>query len=173
MPIWPRRHPGRSDPGHAPAAVAVVPAAPVDDAGLPEPVAAFLGRHHVVGLAVADADGPWAASCFYVFDGADGSLVVLTDSDTRHGRAMAAGGPVAGTVAGQPERIVDIEGVQFTAHAERPAGEARAAALALYRHRHPAARLVEVTVWRLRLAAVKHTSNRLGFGRKTQWRRDG
>lgn len=125
----------------------------------------------MVSLAVRDAEGLWAASCFYAVDLATASLVVLSASTTRHGAAMLARAEVAGTIAGQPEDIVAIEGIQFTGRADRLQGAAREAGLALYLARHPAARLAVSDVWRLRLDTIKHTSNRVAFGRKTRWRR--
>lgn len=141
------------------------------EAALPEEIAACLNGHHVVSLAVRDGDGLWAASCFYAADLATASLVFLSASTTRHGAALIARSEVAGTIAGQPDTIAAIEGIQFTGRAERLAGAAREAGLALYLARHPAARLAVSDVWQLRLDTIKHTANRVAFGRKTHWRR--
>ena len=66
---------------------------------------------------------------------------------------------------------MSIEGVQFSGSAEMLTGAARDAALALYCARHPVARLAKSDIWRLRLLEIKHTSNRVSFGRKTGWHR--
>jgi uncharacterized protein YhbP (UPF0306 family) len=135
-------------------------------------IADFIAAHHVLGLATVDAEGLWAASCFYAADLAAGDLVILSAATTRHGAAMLADPQVAGTIAGQPEDVAEIEGVQFRARAECLEGPERDAALALYLARHPVARLAGRTeIWRLRLLSIKHTSNRVSFGRKTLWTR--
>lgn len=138
---------------------------------VPTAILDHLRDHHVLGLCVVDAEGPWAASCFYAFDAAAMVLVVLTSATTRHGRSMAVAPEVAGTIAGQPERIVDIRGIQFRASAQMLEGEPRRAALDLYRARHPAARLMRSDVWALTLREVKYTDNKLVFGRKISWSR--
>ena len=53
---------------------------------------------------------------FYVFDEANARLIVLT-SKTKHGGMMSRSAKVAGTIAGQPDSITKISGVQFAATA--------------------------------------------------------
>lgn len=141
---------------------------------LPQPVAVFLAAHHVVSLAVHGSEGMWAASCFYAFDEEEARLVVLTKPSTRHGRMMLGNPRIAGTVAGQPEHIHDIRGVQFTAWAEYlNEGAARKTALKRYIARHPIARLVPAAdMWNIRLDDVKYTDNQRIFARKLYWQRD-
>lgn len=138
---------------------------------LPAEIAAFIAANHVAAVAVRDDGGLWAASCFYAVDLAAADLILLTATTTRHGAAMLADRHVAGTIAGQPEDVAAIEGVQFAGLAERLTDTTRDAALALYCARHPVARLAKSDVWRLRLVEIKHTSNRVSFGRKTTWHR--
>lgn len=138
---------------------------------VPAAILDHLRDHHVLGLCVVDAEGPWAASCFYAVDPEAMVLVVLTSTTTRHGRRMAETPEVAGTIAGQPDRIIDIRGIQFRATARVLDGEARQAALDLYRARHPVARLMRSDVWALTLREVKYTDNKLVFGRKISWSR--
>lgn len=141
--------------------------------GIPEKIVGFIADHHVLSLCVWDRDGPWAASCFYAFDRERARLIVLTATSTRHGARMRDEERVAGTIAGQPAKLRDIRGVQYTARAELLDGSERQAALALYGQRHPMARLASGSeVWSLDLTALKLTDNRLLFGQKTHWRRD-
>lgn len=141
------------------------------DAAVPRPIVDLLDSHHVVALAVADEAGPWAASCFYAFDAGAMTLIVLTSTKTRHGRAMLATARLAGAVASQPEAIADIRGVQFEATAERLAGGRRAAALCRFARRHPPAAAMPTDIWALRLDSVKYTDNRIVFARKLHWAR--
>jgi uncharacterized protein YhbP (UPF0306 family) len=141
------------------------------DAAVPRPIIDLLDSHHVVALAVADDVGPWVANCFYAFDAGAMALIVLTSTRTRHGRALLASRRLAGAVAGQPEAIADIRGVQFEATAERLAGGRRAAALCRFARRHPQAALLPTDIWALRLDSVKYTDNCIVFARKLHWAR--
>lgn len=137
---------------------------------LPDPILRFLTDNPVLSLCLQGADGPWAASCFYVLDASMPRLILLSDVATRHGRLMLESPAVAGTVSGQPRHLRDIRGVQFTARSERLLDEdARQLALDLYLARHPMARLFNSDVWSLRLETVKMTDNSLLFARKTRW----
>jgi len=139
---------------------------------LPSAIKSFLLEHHVVSLATISAGEPWAASCFYAFDPASLSLIVLSSEKTRHGAAMLEHRTIAGTIAGQPNKIVDIRGMQFVAEAEVLEGEAGNAAYALYCKRHPIARLKRNTIWRVALRELKLTDNAKLFGHKVLWQRD-
>ena len=71
----------------------------------------------MVGLAASHGGELWVASCFHVFDPQAVALIIMTDRKTRHGQLMLASSQVAGTVAGQPQSIRDIRGVQFAGRA--------------------------------------------------------
>ncbi|STZ76940.1 pyridoxamine 5'-phosphate oxidase family protein [Bergeriella denitrificans] len=139
---------------------------------IPENIAAFFGKNHVVSLAAAHDGDIWSACCFYVPDLAAGRLIVLTARKTRHGTLMAANPRIAGTVAGQPDAITKISGIQFQAQARVIEDEAeRKAALALFYKAHPMARAMKSDVWALDLDMVKFTDNKLVFAQKTLWQR--
>lgn len=140
---------------------------------IPGKIAEFLQRHHVLSLAVQDAQGLWAASCFYACDLAAGQLIVLTSLKTRHGQQMTQMPVVAGTISGQPEHWRDICGLQFTARAQLLDGAEADAALECFAVRHPIARLKRTDIWALRLEQLKYTSNDYLFAQKTHWQRDG
>ena len=139
---------------------------------LPATIRDFIISHHVLSLATCGDDGPWAASCFYAFDEPGAALLILSSSETRHGRHMLDRPQVAGTISGQPEALRDIRGLQFTAHATLLDRTERNEALRLYCARHPLARLHASPVWRLALDQLKFTDNRRLFGHKTRWSRD-
>lgn len=80
---------------------------------------------------------------------------------------------IAGTIAGQPENIAKINGIQLTASAQLLTDETeKKAALALYYKAHPLARAMKSDVWSLRLENVKFTDNKLVFAQKTLWQRE-
>lgn len=141
---------------------------------LPEPIGDFLHEHHVVSLAACRDDVPWAASVFYAFDAVAVRLLFLSELHTRHGALLRANGRVAGTVAGQPMAIAEIRGVQFEGTAQVLDDETqRLPALDLYHARFPHARGIAAPLWAVRLRQLKLTDNRLGFGSKLQWERQG
>ena len=66
---------------------------------LPDAVAAFVARHHVMTLATQGEDGPWAAAVFYAYD--DGAFYFLSSPATRHARDLACDARCAATI--QPD----------------------------------------------------------------------
>lgn len=138
---------------------------------IPAHVQRFILANHVVGLATLLDGEPWAASCFYAFDQANPSLIILSDEATKHGAAMLAHPRVAGTIAGQPSLIPQIKGVQLIATVHCLADGSDAEAYALYCQRHPIARLKRSRVWRLQLQELKFTDNSFLIGQKTHWSR--
>ena len=90
----------------------------------------YLRTHHVLTLAVNDADGPWAAALFYASDGF--RCCFLSDPRTRHARAVAMNPRVAATIQDQPEDWTAIRGIQLEGTVRRLTGLARGAALARY-----------------------------------------
>ncbi len=131
----------------------------------------FILDNHVVGVATVLDGAPWAASCFYAFDEASGSLIILSDKQTRHGVAMLANPCVAGTIASQPAAIPQIKGIQLVAQAQHLQNADEAAAYSLYCKRHPIARLKRSHVWQLRLDGLKYTDNSRLIGQKIRWQR--
>ena len=141
---------------------------------LPRNITHFLSRNHVVSLATHSPEsGLWSACCFYVFDEVHARLIVLTSRQTRHGSNMAASSHISGTIAGQPDSITKISGIQFQARAVCLENEAeRQAAAALFYRIHPVARAMKSDVWMLELDFIKFTDNKLIFAQKTHWSRE-
>ena len=129
---------------------------------IPANIVKFLSNHHVVSIAAVEEGEVWAACCFYVFDEANARLIVLTSLKTKHG----------GMIAGQPDSITKISGIQFAATAALIEDEVDLkAAQSLYYKAHPAARVMKSDVWALNLDSVKFTDNKLVFAQKTYWDR--
>ncbi|MCF1504274.1 pyridoxamine 5'-phosphate oxidase family protein [Afifella sp. H1R] len=140
---------------------------------LPDPrINTFLASHHVLALACSDGKEVWAANCFYLWLPQSASFVILTDGSTRHAEMMRARDEVAGCVAGQPEKVEDIKGVQFSARATCLPDASAVAVRALYEARFPVASKMPAPVWLLAADFLKYTDNSLGFGTKILWRRE-
>lgn len=137
---------------------------------IPLNITNFINRHHVVSLACQANGTLWSASCFYLFEPEKHRLIVLTKRTTLHGELMLANPTVAGTIAGQPEQLHDIEGIQFLASARcLTANAEKNSELSAYYQRHPVAKLIPSDVWEIRFEQIKHTENRLTFAHKTYW----
>lgn len=141
-------------------ASAAVNTTPDTDAVDRERALDYLRSHHVLTLAVTDADGPWAAALFYASDGF--RCIFLSDPRTRHARAAAANPHVAATIQDQPEDWTEIRGIQLEGTVRRLSGLARATALARYvaRFHHIAADPRLATAFR-RAATYELTPTRL------------
>jgi uncharacterized protein YhbP (UPF0306 family) len=129
-------------------------------------------RHHLLSIATVSDRGPWCASCFYAWDEENNTLVITTDTDTRHGAEFLMNPAVAGTIALETKRVGRIRGIQFTGTVREPADEELAGARRVYLRRFPYTALVDLHLWIIRLEHIKLTDNRLGFGYKEVWTRE-
>ena len=126
-------------------------------------------RHHLLSIATVSEQGPWCASCFYAWDEENNTLIITTDTDTRHGAEFRANPNVAGTIALETKRIGRIRGAQFTGTVSEPTGDDLRRAKTVYLKRFPYAALADLHLWTIRLNHIKLTDNRLGFGKKIIW----
>lgn len=132
----------------------------------------FIKKQHVVSLCCQADDDLWCANCFYIFDEANMSLILMTQPDTRHGVLLQANPRVAGTISGQPKTVLLIKGVQYRGMCLLLSGEAEDRARKAYQKRFPVSRAVTAPLWEIRLEEVKMTDNSLGFGHKIVWQRE-
>ena len=82
---------------------------------LPKPISQFLKEKHIVSFTAHYQEDFWLANCFYAFDEQKVRLIVMTRTTTRHAQLMLKNSHIVGTIAGQPNKIKDMEGIQFTA----------------------------------------------------------
>lgn len=131
----------------------------------------FIGEHHILTLAIAGANGPWCATCFYAYDAAANRFILTSDDDTRHiaDWIVAGSGSVAGTIALETKMVGKIRGIQFSGSMQRLEGETARKAKKLYVKTFPIAALAPLTLWELKPGFIKMTDNRLGFGKKLIW----
>ncbi|MGK5642831.1 pyridoxamine 5'-phosphate oxidase [Streptomyces sp. URMC 126] len=174
------------------------------DAGPPPEIRAALGAHTTLTLAYGDDEGPQACAVFYAMGnglsgepgsasgvhggergeegggGAGFSLVFVTSTTTRHGRALASGNArVAFTVQRDDQEWTALTGVQGRGTCRLLDGEDRAAAWDAYRTRFPYVERSErlrqamerAELWELRPDWLRLVDNGRGFGHRTEWRR--
>lgn len=126
----------------------------------------FIQEHHLLSLATM-SEALWCCSLFYAYDRLNIVFIVATDSDTLHGRNVIANSSVAGTVALETTMVGKIQGIQFSGEISRyQEGEA------LYFKAFPFSRVMNPTLWKIRLDEIKMTDNTLGFGKKLIWKRE-
>jgi uncharacterized protein YhbP (UPF0306 family) len=129
----------------------------------------LLRRHHVLSIATVSERGPWCASCFYAWDEESNTLIITSDTTTRHGSEFLTNPSVAGTIALETWRVGRIRGIQFSGLVTEPSGEELSRAKKIYLRRFPYAALTELHLWVITLNHIKLTDNRLGFGKKIIW----
>lgn len=135
-------------------------------------IRSLLRSHHLLSIATVSDRGAWCASCFYVWDEENNTLVITTDPATRHGREFLSNHAIAGTIALETKRVGRLRGAQFTGTISEAAGEGLKRARVLFLRRFPYALLTELHLWIITPDYIKLTDNRLGFGKKIIWQRD-
>ncbi|MGE5421401.1 MAG: pyridoxamine 5'-phosphate oxidase family protein [Chloroflexota bacterium] len=129
----------------------------------------FFKKHHVLTIASCTMEEPWCANCFYVYLEEENALVFTTVADTRHGKEFLVNPKVSGSVVLETMIIGKIRGIQFSGVVSEPSGERLEKARLAYLRRFPVATLMETRMWLVKLAYIKMTDNRLGFGKKLIW----
>ncbi|MFH1296824.1 MAG: hypothetical protein ABIJ04_06070 [Bacteroidota bacterium] len=132
----------------------------------------FIRQHHVLSLAVSRDNIPWCCSCFYCYLPGQNLFIFTSDPDTRHVQDFLSGeeGLVAGTIALETRVTGKIRGVQFAGTMHRLTGEELKVARQEYLNNFPIARLTKLYLWGVKPTILKLTDNRLGFGKKLEWR---
>ncbi|MBV5320866.1 MAG: hypothetical protein JZU62_04205 [Sulfuricurvum sp.] len=132
-----------------------------------EKIERFIGEHHLLSLATM-GKRLWCCSMFYAYDPKTVSFIVASDETTEHMSNVAQNLHVAGTVALETKTVGKIQGIQFAGEMEKCADGLKS----FYFDAFPYARVMNPTLWMIRLDEVKMTDNTLGFGKKVTWRRE-
>lgn len=130
-------------------------------------IIAFLQKHHLLSLATR-GDRLWCCSMFYAYDPQSISFIVASDEATEHMRNVSFDPHVAGTVALETKTVGKIQGIQFAGYMQPCDGRLKS----LYFEAFTYARVMNPTLWTIRLDEVKMTDNTLGFGKKIHWKRE-
>lgn len=103
--------------------------------GLRSRVQAHLAAHHVMTLATAGGEGPWAAAVFYVHEG--WVLYFLSAPTSRHCRDIVQNPRVAATIQEDYKEWREIKGIQIEGSAARLPGEEEERVRRLYGEKFP------------------------------------
>ncbi|MDD5160420.1 MAG: pyridoxamine 5'-phosphate oxidase family protein [Sulfuricurvum sp.] len=132
-----------------------------------EKIERFILEHHLLSLATM-GERLWCCSMFYAYDPKSISFIVASDETTEHMNNVVQNPHVAGTVALETKTVGKIQGIQFAGEMERCSDGLKS----LYFDAFPYARVMNPTLWMIRLDEVKMTDNTLGFGKKVTWKRE-
>lgn len=106
-----------------------------------ERVSELLRTHHVMTIAIHDADGPWAAAVFYAerFDARQRpQLVFVSSPNSRHVRALAGDPRAAATLHAECREWQRIRGLQLAGTVRTLAGDEASQARLAYAAKFPA-----------------------------------
>lgn len=98
-------------------------------------VQVYLSAHHVMTLATAGDDGPWAAAVFYVHE--DWALYFLSAPTSRHCGNIARSPRVSATIQEDYSDWREIRGVQLEGVATRLSGDEEKRIRGLYATKFP------------------------------------
>jgi hypothetical protein len=129
-------------------------------------IISFIQNHHLLSLATM-GERLWCCSMFYAYDAETISFIVASDETTEHMSNVSACSTVAGTVALETKTVGKIQGIQFSG----VMAQAETKGYDFYFKAFPYARIMNPTLWEIRLDEVKMTDNTLGFGKKVTWKR--
>ena len=128
----------------------------------------FIGRHHVLTLATATADGvPYCCNCFYAYDAETAAFIFTTDPATHHGRMMCENSRVAASIVLETRTVGKIQGLQITGTVKQAVDGDKMQYIKAF----PYAVVADLHLWRLEADFLKLTDNTLGFGKKLIWQR--
>lgn len=139
-----------------------------------ERIGRFLSRHHVATLATVAPDGsPYCCNIFYAYDADCRTLVFSSDTGTAHVGHFMSDARVAASVVLESKAVEMLRGAQMTGRIICPEAAELEKTRRRYLKRFPYAAVMPLELWIMKIDFVKYTDNRLGFGVKLKWSREG
>ncbi len=134
-----------------------------------ENMRAFIERHHLLTLATVHDNQPYGCSAFYAFDAEQVCFIVASEMQTRHIGNVLRNPNVAAVIALETRDVGKIQGIQVQGVMTQTTQKRDKQR---YFKHFAYAKIMQPTLWRIRIDTMKLTDNRLGFGTKLMWRRD-
>jgi len=128
----------------------------------------FIKEHHLLCLCTCKGNLPYSASCYYAFFESDMRFIIASDEKTQHMRNLKENPSFSGTIALETDEIGKIRGIQFRGIIKPATPKEKA----LYLKTYPYALALNPTLWSLHVEYIKFTDNRLGFGKKKEYKRE-
>ncbi|MDR2080271.1 MAG: pyridoxamine 5'-phosphate oxidase family protein [Campylobacteraceae bacterium] len=126
----------------------------------------FIKEHHIVNISSCEEGKTWSASCFYAFLEEKRAFVFASDKNTRHMKNIAKNPFVSGTITLETKEVGLIRGLQL----EGSVKKASMSGKKLYFQTYPFALALFPTLWEINITYAKFTDNRLGFGKKIEYK---
>lgn len=133
----------------------------------------YLSSQTSLSLCCVDDGMPYCCTCFYVLDAQRISFYFSSSLNTYHANIMLKSSRVAGTVADQTQSVMHLQGVQYQGRVKLLMDEEEKRARQLFYASYPIAKLKKAPMWEIMLNSLKMTNNKLGFGKKLLWSRNG
>lgn len=126
----------------------------------------FIEKHHVLNLCVCKDDTPWSASCFYAFNKDKNIFIIASDKNSKHAKIMQENPNISATITLETKKVGLIQGMQFSGIIVPATKEAKK----IYFRTYPYALAMLPTLWEIEVRYAKLTNNRLGFGKKLEFK---
>ncbi len=137
-----------------------------------EKISSFLKSQTNMTLAVSENNIPYCANCFYAFSEKENLLIFKSKPETTHLKFALKNNKVAGTIIPDSLDKKRIQGVQFTGKFFQPKRELFSSAQNIYYKKFPYALIVSGELWAIELHSIKFTDNKLGFGKRMEWKKE-
>lgn len=137
---------------------------------LDERIGSFLSSQTNFTLAVSENNIPYCANCFYAYDAERNRLVFKSKPETTHISIALKNHHVAGTITPDTLDKTRIQGIQFSGMIVQASEDQPEAAKAVYYKKYPFALVISGELWIIKLQNLKFTDNKLGFGKKLNWK---
>jgi uncharacterized protein YhbP (UPF0306 family) len=132
-----------------------------------ESIIEFINNHHLLSLSTCKDNLPWSASCFYAFDKNNFVFVIASDEKTLHVKNLLINPNYSALIALETKEVGKIQGLQFRGVINKSSSKEKA----LYLKTYPYAIALNPTLWTLSVEYLKFTNNKLGFGKKLEYKR--
>ena len=136
-----------------------------------ERILSFLAMHTNLTLAVSENNYPYCANCFYAYSEKKNLLIFKSNLDTKHIAIALRNDNVAGAITPDKLDKTRIQGIQFTGKISKAEGEFLTTAKNAYYKKYPFALAFAGELWIIELNFLKFTDNKLGFGKKIEWKK--
>ena len=133
----------------------------------------YLSSQHVMTLATAGAEGPWATALFYVNRGF--TLYFFTEGRTLHGRNMTENPAVAASISRDSDDWREIKGIQISGKVYPVGMDEKVAIICLFTRKYTAmnifltgnpAAVARADVYKLVPGEIWYLDNKRGFSKR-------
>ena len=125
----------------------------------------FLKKHHILTLSVCCENEIWSATCFYAFDVNRISLLIACDKNTKHMQMALKNPNVSVCIALETKIIGKIQGLQINGKISETQNKD------CYFKTFPYTKILNPTIFEIKINFLEFTDNNLGFGKKIIWER--